>query len=254
MKSLKTTFLLLACLAVALFFLFLTRQASDLPARPLVSSHPTTLPTSEETHTPNSLPADRDMRRTLARLQKRYSEAFHEWHSKAICNIMLEKNIGLLYCSSSVWAQEQKAYDSYCHYMQETDFNALSGSEIATLQRCFELRKQFHDWQDNDDIPLEAWRELAQEYASLQMEAVGLIRKQYIHDNQMTLGEAMMLFYPDSVALSKNATSAYRDPETGEQLFQIRGFNSHKFKRFPKPPVEDLEDLLPESFAKPGEN
>ena len=76
------------------------------------------------------------------------------------------------------------------------------------------------------------------------MEAVRLIRKQYFHDNQMTLGEAIMLFYPDSVAKAENATSGFRDPET-KQLFQIQGFSSFKFKRFPKPPVEDLEDLLP---------
>ena len=246
MNSLKTTLLLLGCLAVALSFLFLTRQTLDLSAQPQVSPKPSSaMPISEETRMENTPSSGLDASRTLARLRKKRSTAFHEWHSKAVCNIMFETNIGNYYCTSSVMALEQKAYDSYCHYMQETDFNALSDSELATLQHCFELRKQFHDWLDNDDIPLDDWRELAQEYASLQMEAVRLIRKQYIHDNQMTLGEAIMLFYPDSIALAENAISGFRDPETG-QLFQIRGFSSFKFNRFPKPPVEKLEDLLPE--------
>lgn len=241
MNHLKTTFLLLACLAVALSFLFLTRQAPALPDKPqATASQPDDLPTSHERRMENTPSSNLDDTRSLARLRKRRTTVFHEWRSKAICNILLENNLNVNYHSSFV----QPAYDSYCHYMQETDFNALSDSEIATLQRCFELRKQFHDWQDNDDIPLEAWRELAQEYASLQMEAVRLIRKQYIHDNQMTLREAVMLFYPDSIANAETATSAFRDPET-KQLFQIQGFSSFKFKRFPKPPVEDLEDLLP---------
>ena len=241
MNHLKTTFLLLVCLAVALSFLFLPRKTPDLPARPQVSPKPSSaMPIAEETRMENTPSSGLDASRTLARLRKRRSTAFHEWRCKAICNILLENNLNVNYHSSFV----QPAYDSYCHYMQETDFNALSDSEIATLQRCFELRRQFHDWQDNDDIPLEAWRELAQEYTSLQMEAVRLIRKQYIHDNQMTLREAVMLFYPDSIANAETATSAFRDPET-KQLFQIRGFSSFKFKRFPKPPVEDLEDLLP---------
>lgn len=241
MNSLKTTFLLLVCLAVALSFLFLTRQTPDLSARPQVSPKPSSAMPEEETRVENTPSSGLDASRTLARLRKKRSTAFHEWRSKAICNILLENNLNVYHSNSFI----SKAYDSYCHYMQETNFNVLSDSELATLQHCFELRKQFHDWQDNDDIPLDDWRELAQEYASLQMEAVSLIRKQYIHDNQMTLGEAIMLFYPDSIALAENATSGFRDSET-EQLFQIRGFSSHKFNRFPKPPVEKLEDLLPE--------
>ena len=256
MSSWKTTIVLVVLLGLALALAFprplrspQTIKADDAPA----ISHTDEADSSSSTAT-RLRPPHVNSQRLLGQLHRQCATLRHEWHDRAVCNILIEHDIWAY--SNQMWLPDltpeklksgwEKSTQELFYYLDTTDFTALSEDEKAILAQFRELRERMHEWADNDDIPLDDWRELAQEYSPLPKQVVTLIRKQFLHDaeTQMTLGEALWIFYPKFFPEAGTGVTGL-GKQDGDQEITVYGYLPSNPKLIPPPPVENLEDLLP---------
>ncbi|MBO4619406.1 MAG: hypothetical protein II943_09445 [Victivallales bacterium] len=257
MSSWKTTIVLVVLLGLALALAFPRplRHPTDNQSRRCTSHFAQTEEAASSSSTATRLrPPHVNSQRLLEHLHRQYATIRHEWHDRAVCNILIEHDIWAY--SSQMWLQDltqeklksvwEKSTQELFYYLDTTNFTALSEDEKATLAHFRELRERMHELADNDDTPLDDWREFAQEYGPLPKQVVKLIRKQFLYDaeTQMTLGEALWIFYPKSFPEAGTGVTGL-GKQDGDQEITVFGYLPSNPKLIPPPPVENLEDLLP---------